>query len=118
MGLAAHPTSSQLLVLYEDGALRGYVMSSVGLSSAWGASYFLPGVLTWGCLQVGVCHQGVCDVECWAVVLVARVTCQVCVVGRGRGMRGGVGWGRGEAAAGLFVTAGRRVSRAQSMAGS
>lgn len=48
MGLAAHPTSSQLLVLYEDGALRGYVMSSAGLSSAWGASYFLPGVLTSG----------------------------------------------------------------------
>jgi hypothetical protein len=43
LGLAAHPTSSQLLVLYEDGALRGYVMSSSGLQSAWGATYFLPG---------------------------------------------------------------------------
>lgn len=44
VGLAAHPTSSQLLVLYEDGALRGYVMSSSGLQSAWGATYFLPGM--------------------------------------------------------------------------
>jgi hypothetical protein len=43
VGLAAHPTSSQLMVLYEDGALRGYVMASSGLQSAWGASYFLPG---------------------------------------------------------------------------
>lgn len=44
VGLAAHPTSSQLLVLYEDGALRGYVMTGNGLQSTWGASYFLPGV--------------------------------------------------------------------------
>jgi hypothetical protein len=43
VGLAAHPTASQLIVLYDDGALRAYVMSSSGLQSAWGACFMLPG---------------------------------------------------------------------------
>eukprot|EP00878_Enallax_costatus_P005037 GHUV01005297.1.p1 GENE.GHUV01005297.1~~GHUV01005297.1.p1 ORF type:complete len:1446 (+),score=421.24 GHUV01005297.1:301-4638(+) len=42
-GLAAHPTASQLLVLYEDGSLRSYAMSSTGLQSLWPAGWMLPG---------------------------------------------------------------------------
>lgn len=45
VGLAAHPTASQLIVLCDDGAIRAYVMSSSGLQSAWGASFILPGKL-------------------------------------------------------------------------
>ena len=55
VGLAAHPTASQLLVLYDDGALRAYVMSSSGLQSAWGASFMLPGKVQGGgtCSRLG-----------------------------------------------------------------
>lgn len=44
-GLAAHPTASQLLVLFEDGSLRSYALSSTGLQSLWPAGWMLPGWL-------------------------------------------------------------------------
>lgn len=42
-GLAAHPTASQLLVLFDDGSLRSYALASTGLQSIWPAAYSLPG---------------------------------------------------------------------------
>lgn len=55
-GLAAHPTASQLLVLFEDGSLRSYALSSTGLQSLWPAGWMLPGMLAFG-VWTGVVHK-------------------------------------------------------------
>jgi hypothetical protein len=43
VGLAAHPTASQLLVLFDDGSLRGYALTPNGLQMIWPAAFMLPG---------------------------------------------------------------------------
>jgi hypothetical protein len=42
IAMAAHPSDNQLLLLLEDGSLKGYVMTSTGLSSIYPAAYMLP----------------------------------------------------------------------------
>ena len=42
IAMAAHPSDNQLLLLLEDGTLKGYVMTSTGLSSIYPAAYTLP----------------------------------------------------------------------------
>lgn len=58
-GLAAHPTASQLLVLFEDGSLRSYAMSSTGLQSLWPAGWMLPG--WWGTVALSYLDQHGCN---------------------------------------------------------
>jgi hypothetical protein len=43
VGLAAHPSASQLLVLFDDGSLRGYALTPSGLQMIWPAAFMLPG---------------------------------------------------------------------------
>jgi hypothetical protein len=59
VGLAAHPTHSQLLALYEDGGLRSYVLTSGGLQALWAAPFMLP----------GACHAMCCACCCVRVAV-------------------------------------------------
>jgi hypothetical protein len=43
VGLAAHPTASQLMVLFDDGSLRSYALTPSGLQMIWPAAFTLPG---------------------------------------------------------------------------
>eukprot|EP00775_Hariotina_reticulata_P010067 gene10067-10222_t len=43
VGLAAHPTTTALLVIFDDGTMRGYGLSPNGLQPLWPSVFALPG---------------------------------------------------------------------------
>jgi hypothetical protein len=49
VGLAAHPSASQLMVLFDDGSLRSYALTPSGLQMIWPAAFMLPGGQTTAC---------------------------------------------------------------------
>jgi hypothetical protein len=79
IGLAAHPREQQIVALFGDGALRGYVLGQGGLAP----TFTLPG----GCGGRAAANTGVdgarLQVAALPVALSARPTCAPCAGSRG-----------------------------------
>lgn len=55
VGLAAHPSTTALLVIFDDGTLRGYGMSPNGLQPLWPSVFALPGRVPGNTAASGTC---------------------------------------------------------------